>query len=128
MRQLNFPPCVIIAVNQGTYKDDYKFIRSYGIDHFKALIGSYKGETENSYLIITKSLEDYRRALLCARAAYQESILFLRPDRSAFLEYIDSGSRTELGQWVEVSRDRADALDAWTLDPATGRYYVAEGV
>lgn len=93
----------------------------------KRVVGSYKGEKEQSYMLPASDF--YVRGLpeVCARHE-QESVLYLDGQRGAWLrfapEYGESGQKY-LGQWREVPEAVAASRDAWTYDPQSGRFYVA---
>lgn len=96
-------------------------------DAGKRVVGSYKGEKEQSFSMPAKDFYDRGLPEVCARHE-QESVLFLDGQRGAWLrfapDYSENGQKY-LGQWREVPEAVASARDAWTFDPQTNRFYVA---
>ena len=98
---------------------------------FKPLLGAYKGQTEQSYIV---NYERLQHLFNIGVLAGQESILVLGPcnskdERIATLAFLDPLGlniiKTEkLGVFRSVSKDKAMAQDAWTYDPSTGEYYI----
>lgn len=106
------------------------------------LVGCYKGQAELSYAIEAHDFwENQMDFWWCAA---QESILEVSsslsrslPERHAYLQFAKGGEkataqnrlrigeREKLGVWIEVTPAVAHTGDAWTLNPATGKYYLA---
>lgn len=99
---------------------------------FKALCGSYKGQSENSFIVNQKDFlrcgvwwKGEESALILSKL-YRNGTLY--GSRKATLYYIDrrpGGWHKEIGSFRNVSREYALKQDNWTLDPTTGEYYVA---
>lgn len=83
--------------------------------------GKYKGGTELG-LIVPAS---YKKIVneFCSQYK-QECFLEHHPDRHCDLVYLD-GKRESLGTLIEVSKDRAEKMDAYTQTP-DGRYFITE--
>lgn len=95
---------------------------------FKPLLGSYKGEQENSYIINAQHLAWLEASPYIMR---QESILFLfkekdaRGKRKASLGWLKNGLTVAFqaaGWFGSTTKQKALSGDAWTLDKDT--YYV----
>lgn len=90
---------------------------------FKSLVGCYKGQMEQSFIVNAKHLPEIE-----AWIVEEESILYLgsnpRGARIATLKYLD-GREEPLGYFVAlIGRDYALARESWTYDPTTDEYYV----
>jgi hypothetical protein len=51
MKQTQFTPIVIFALNSGSKSEDLEILKSKGLDVVIPCIGSYNGETEDSYIV-----------------------------------------------------------------------------
>lgn len=91
---------------------------------FKSLIGCYKGQMEQSFIVNAKHFPE-----IAEWTNGEESILHLasnpRGVRKATLKYLD-GREESLGYFTAVGRDRAMSGDSWTFDPTSGEYYVCQ--
>lgn len=93
--------------------------------NYKPLKGRYKGVDEDSYIVNKR--DHYS---IDALIKNQESILELSKldktgNRMATLVYKD-GRKEPIGYVVDVPKEEAEAMDAYTLDPSTGTYFVAK--
>ena len=82
---------------------------------FKQVLGSYKGTTEDSFVVIANEDAVLSAVKRTAFADGQESVLVVNEDRESFLEFAD-GTKQALGSFQAVSAERAAVLDGWTLD------------
>ena len=128
-------PFVILALNNESAEQDMAVLNEHGF-RFKHVDGVYKGEKENSYIIPLSHDEDLANFNLSvlrslALTYNQECILRVHSDGSAYLINTDKcsvskyGHESYIGQWREVSRHHAEALDGYTYDPEMGRYFAA---
>lgn len=95
---------------------------------FKSLVGCYKGQTENSFIVNHKH---FREVLPWIKR--EESVLILGANenmgggksmRPAKLVFLEDNTEQDLGYFREVGREYALAQDAWTYDPQTCKYWV----
>jgi len=123
---------VIFAIDNG---DDAhvtaKFLRR--MDTLKAMgvlttpvvqtIGCYKGQLENSYMMMAKDMHHVRDYVNWIEG--QESILRVPGDvrQPCELEFSD-GSVVSVGPMREASAVEALQAEAWTYVPTTGKYFV----
>ena len=112
---------VIFCVGQDPYR--IAAFRSWAADKgigFKSLVGCYKGQIEQSFIVNEKNLPFVERW-----TRDEESILHLasnpRGPRIATLRHRD-GREEQLGHFVAViGRDYALKKESWTYDPRTAR-------
>lgn len=95
---------------------------------FAKLLGSYKGQQENSWIVNGKAWMNYPLFELWTK--HQESVLMLsNRDRNnnyeAKLLYGD-GRKEALGTLREVSEAEALQSEAWTKRMDSGKYYLAK--
>ena len=88
---------------------------------FVSVLGSYKGATENSFVVLLSSVVDWHAVEALASRYDQESVLLVNADRTAALHYTD-GRVEGIGQWTAV--DSVTGLDSWTQDAAGQLYTV----
>lgn len=121
MKQIN-RPMIIFALNS---PNDHAVLEAAGITGtmFKELKGSYKGQTEASYIVDASLLDN---VLGLAKAHRQESILILDQDRNASLYYVKSGLNTPIGRLVPASEAVALSKEAWSYRPDLNTYYIVE--
>lgn len=121
MRQIN-RPMIIFALNAS---NDTLVLEAAGFTSktYKELDGSYKGQTEKSYIVDAEHLET---VMQLARMHNQESILLLDQDRNASLYYIKSGLNTPIGRLVPTSEAVALSKDAWSYRPDLNTFYIVE--
>jgi hypothetical protein len=124
MRQNQFTPIIILALNSGSKVSDIEALKSKGLDVFIHCIGSYKGVTEDSYII---PMSEHRRALELAREFKQESVLLRYADGEVFLYYLEDGDLSILGRLEPVSGSEARESKGFTYRPDIDTYYVAKG-
>ena len=127
MRELHFKMLFILAVNQPNENADKAFLAEHGIHVSNpACIGAYKGKLELAYLIPCDQdtrAEVEASVLQAAKAANQESVLFLDSEREAYLIFVDNRDTGHIGTWSGIDSAEAASLDAWTLNRETGQYY-----
>lgn len=116
MRENAYDPLYIFALNRATQRDDVELLHKAGIEHFTVCKGSYKGATENSYLVSAESFAKIRPYL---RDCNQESALFLDNQRGGWLvfeadDYLHGPASVYLGEWRQVPVTVASACQAWT--------------
>lgn len=99
---------------------------------YKSLMGSYKGQTETSFILPAASLPTIARH---AWLNEQESILHLSMprnkgggqfERDATLIFMADGHAESIGRFKQTGREKAMAQDAWTFCPLTGTYWICE--
>lgn len=120
MRTENVEICIISAelssrsvqFNTRTTHNMETILNDYGFS-FTQVLGSYKGATEQSFLVIVNSDKDRAKLIDLAQDFNQESILISRPDRSSYLYMIENGDKIELGELQEV--ESVEGLDAFTI-------------
>ena len=122
MRHL-FIPFAVIALNEDGQIQDEEALVDYGIDNYRKMTGVYKGHREFSYLIPTTSEWLEHKIKSIANIHGQESVLFVRNDRSAYLYMLRTGQTVELGQWMEVDENTAERVGAYTHDTKTNKFY-----
>jgi len=92
---------------------------------FKSLIGSYKGQTEHSFIVNAKHFPE-----IADWTNGEESILYLEANpggyRKATLKYLD-GREEPCGHFVPITnREYVLRQESWTYDPTSGEYYVCQ--
>lgn len=106
---------VLFAINNPIWESVVEAtLTASKVDFVKAK-ESYKGCLEDSYIAVVN--DDAKLDLVrdIAKHYNQESILVVDEDRKARLEYIESGDKQSIGQWVEITALDAASHDAWTL-------------
>lgn len=103
----------------------YHSMRGEGV-WVKPLYGSYKGQTELSFIA---EMGDYRR--IEPWLADEESILHIhsfnsRDQPKATLKFLKEGREEYLGRFVAVPKEEALMHDSWTLDFTFGNYFVCK--
>jgi len=81
---------------------------------FKSVLGMYKGQPENSFLVVVKGFHEISLLNNLGYKYHQESILYCDQDRNAFLVYCDGTPADSLGVFQRVGS--AKGLDAYTID------------
>jgi hypothetical protein len=98
--------------NEQSTSHTKKILEKSGIP-YKILDGVYKGVSETSFLVNAK----YENQVMeLAKAAKQESVLFVDINRNAYLIYLDNNKTEKLGILTRVSEDKALTLDAYSKD------------
>ena len=88
---------------------------------FKTLIGSWKGQTELSYLVITDTIKEARSfGIALADLFDQEAFVVVDSDRNGTL-IPHYGESTNLGKLVLT--DKKLIGDNWSRCPITDKYY-----
>lgn len=106
---------IIMALNTD---HDKELLNKCKVPVLKELIGSYKGETESSYLV-----PDSFMARELAATHDQESILELCDNMATVRTR--TGDIMITGKFVNVGTKKPTS-DAWTYDIENGNYYVIE--
>jgi hypothetical protein len=101
-----------------------EILKSKGLDVVIPCIGSYNGETEDSYIV---PMSEHGKVMELAREYNQESVLIRYADGECYLYFLDDGSMVELGKLVPVSEGEAKESDSYTYRPDLGTYYVTKG-
>jgi len=123
-------PFIIFSVNQTTENENenrnnhkaYAFtFPTVGVA-FKSLLGCYKGDCEESFLILDTP-ENRALALDIAKRHNQQSILFVNADRNAELFFLNINTRQPVGKFVSATNNHALQQDNWTFDPETEIFY-----
>jgi hypothetical protein len=99
--------------NKEFQSDVERVLSYYG---FKKVLGSYKGQTESSYVVNASEDSALDLVLGLAKKFNQESVLIVDEERKATFKYVGSGETVKLGQFVSVSAIEAQSLENWTLD------------
>lgn len=86
----------------------------------RILMGSYKGAMEQSFICTEGDFNNHVSPM--GFTTNQESVS--APRSFATLVFPD-GDTDSLGEFKEVSRELAMALDGWTYDPMMDTYYAA---
>lgn len=117
---------VVFCVGQeDKRRADFEQFAKFAGFFIKPLIGSYKGEVENSYLAPINAWVNIAPWIM-----EEESVLLLGPKdklgrRGASLLYVDSGEEVKLGKFQSVSEEIAKTHEAWTYDPKQNEYFLA---
>lgn len=95
---------------------------------FKQIVGCYKDIMETSFIVPYRFRFDIEDMFMG-----QESILILtdvdaRNRRGAYLQFVDTDDTMYLGKLHSVGHSYAIQQDAWSYDPQTNTYYVAEEI
>lgn len=97
-------------------------LRAMGkINPIVQLIGCYKGQLENSYLIRADQFHHVKEYV-----KGQESVLHVPGDsrQPCVLEFVASGKRVSVGPMHKVGPDYAMTRNSWTYNPAADSYFV----
>lgn len=111
------------AVNAGRNDFLRRELQHTGLD-FQAVLGSYKGVEEQSFLVLLPHGDfgsDFVVVERLSRKWEQESFLFVDGQRQSSLHYSD-GRVEMVGVFSPVTRGEAAQLDGWTQD-AYGSFY-----
>jgi hypothetical protein len=129
------PEQFVIFSHDATYghSDELAFYLQARDIGFKALVGCYKGTKEPAWIV---NARDWRQIAASGWIDGQESVLHLGPydngSRAAALYYgqRQEGASADTAHWIGRFHQEAKAYalkqDAWTFDPSTGDYYVAD--
>jgi hypothetical protein len=106
-----------------SYKPDTGLrLSKYG---FKQVIGSYNGQTEDSYMVLANEDDALNEVIAIAKEFNQESILVVDENRIATLQFLTSpANATILGSWTPIEALEAQSLENWTLDQTN--YYTVK--
>jgi len=114
---------IILALNTD-HPSEEAIIKSLDLPYQK-LIGCYKGQCEDSYMVEYKNLCDLYKIVALAQKHNQESILSIGDDLSCILKYIKlTQDDVSLGTWTQVPKAEAFNCDAWSL--IDGQYYICK--
>jgi len=117
----------ILALNTGNTKFEIELLGRL-FDDVRAMLGCYKGQKENRYLITYVETSDGSMRAeewikLLAKSFNQESVLFIDDNRTAMLHRTKEDIYVALGKWQK----NTEALpDCWTQDKQTKVYYVCK--
>lgn len=92
---------------------------------FKQVLGSYKGQTENSFVAIVNDDAKLNVIIDIADLWSQESILVVDENRKAKLVFMKGLEVQKLGDFRPIDVLEAQNLDNWTLDGT--QYYAVKG-
>ena len=129
MRTLNKQPKKPFFIVSAFKGDANDVDRSIKLEHelttmnlpFKTLIGSWKGQTELSYLVITDTIKEARSfGIALADLFDQEAFVVVDSDRNGTL-IPHYGKSTNLGKLVLT--DKKLIGDNWSRCPITDKYY-----
>lgn len=84
--------------------------------------GAYKGKQEHSFAVWAKDEAAIEQLLQIAADNLQESIMVRYGDYSCQLRFTN-GRVQEIGQWTEISEQRAESIYAYT--EIAGKYFAA---
>ena len=115
-------PLAIISLS-GDEANDRELLTINGFN-FAQAFGKYNGEEELSWVVSNASQLHTAKLKQLAKDFKQESILFVRRDRSAFLWFADGRIEKELGEWKKVDELTATRADGYTL--CAGSYYITQ--
>lgn len=125
MKQINFKPVAIFALNNKSVRDDLKAMAEHGIKPDKELYGSYNGYGEAQYLkVLHRMPEDLNSIIELCRAHKQDCVMVSRNDRSCYLINVKTGKTEELGFLRSVGFRDLTNYKNWTGDLTKGTYYV----
>lgn len=118
---------MVLALNLNSLGEELVMIKAVtGIDYtLPPLLGSYKGETERSYVFEYNNLNEYLVLLHLAKHTRQESVLLLNEANDTALLFCESGERVPLGQFKTVEQSEALSHDAWSYSPVDNKFYLA---
>ena len=125
MRQNNFLPIAIFALNGKDEAQERFLIERAGFTANKSMIGVYQGKEERAWLVPITSSEQKARLLELAAEYKQESVLFSGIDRTCQLHFVESGRVEHIGVLSTVSEQYAKGKESYSFDPESGNYYVA---
>lgn len=91
---------------------------------FRRALGSYKGTTENSFIVKAHTDDVIKHLRDLAWNFNQESILIIDEWRNGHLLDVNTQEVKKLGALRTIEESTADNYDAWTL--VGGQYYVVE--
>lgn len=119
-----YPEAYILGVPAGAVHAVSQALLPHG--PVKQLQGRYKGETEDSILIVPLDPRDFRNNILTSLLPQfgQETALYLDANREAYLVYT-SGEERRVGPWRAVSPAVARSSLSYTYDPLTDQHYLA---
>ena len=108
---------IVLALNtQNCIEAEEQLIKDVVNTKLTHCLGSYKGETERSYMIDLPTETETRKLAELAASHNQESILVIDYTGNAYLIYTDGSKKVEgIGRWGEIDRDEQDNLENWTL-------------
>ena len=118
-------PCVILALNHKTAKEDIQYLEKEQLRDFTMVKGVYKGQKENAYIIPIYQT-NINKLYDIARKHRQESILYIDNTNNAELLYCDESKKIKLGNFVEVPKAEAEKQDCYTHMPLTDKYYITK--
>lgn len=126
---MGFNPTVIFSINNTSPMGCCSFyeqlaLRGVGERHIKALLGSYNGGQEVSFIMAQDMFDLHVRDTLFLDS--QESVLHVTGCNKAYavLEYLADGRREGLGSMCEVDREIAETYPSWTFRPDLNRWYI----
>ena len=116
-----------ITSSRGRHHSVKHYLDSNYID-YKEIRGCYKGKREESFIL------DYRHLGIVLELAWdadQESILILdaigaHGTRKAHLKYLDGRPTETIGWLRESTRGAAIAMQDYSYNPITDKYYIVE--
>lgn len=121
---LSKTPFIILSLNVGIKEREKAILQRQGF-RVKALKGSYKGQTKDSYLVPIASPETIQQALHVAKQHDQESVLVCDSERRSKLIFTQDRSELDLGSFVPVTASEARSQACYTYDPEHNTYWIA---
>ncbi len=123
-------PFIIFAVKENSLPDSenrqrhaaYTSAFIAGEVSFKSLLGCYKGDCEESFLV-ADTPENRSFVLDIARRHNQQSILIVDESRHAELLYLNINTYQPVGKFIEASGTHTLQQDNWIFNPETGVFY-----
>ena len=114
-------------MNNLLHEDVLMYLIAKGIECIE-VNGSYLGITEKS-IVVDQVYIDRIKAI--AESSNQDSILLLdeigaHGTRKAHLQYMDSRPTETIGWLRESTREAAMAMQDYSYNPKTGKYYIVE--
>lgn len=114
-------------INRARTAEVFDHLQARGLA-VKLAQGAYQGTQEPAVIVLLPDGTNGAGWMYVRQVAIrygQETVLFVGADGSATLYEPRGDWQQYLGQWREVSREAAQAADAYTFDPVTCAYYVA---
>lgn len=94
------------------------------------MIGCYKGEKEQSFMIVfhqdVNQDKIRRRARLAGEYCGQESVLYSDEHRNTLLIDCKTGNSSRIGKLKEISQAKAKECENYTYNPANDTYWSTE--
>lgn len=118
-------PFALLALNNTFRGQDLHDLQNFDLRTSAVEVsGVWRGMPERSWIVPLLYPEHKTWVQNLAKKRNQESVLFVRADRTAYLKYMADGREEELGTWRNVMRDVATKQDSYTYYPEANAYYI----